>query len=87
MILCISAFSCSNLSIFIPNFVHLIFLPFFLDESGQWFFPILFLFSENQLLVLLIFTIVSFISFRSDIMISSLLLTLVFCVILFPAVT
>ena len=48
---------------------------------------ILFIFSKNQLLVLFISTIVCFIYFCSDLMISFLLLTLgFFIVVLFPVV-
>ena len=67
--------ACSNLScsfvflqwqllllFFISNSVDLSLLPFFLDESGNGL-SILFIFSKNQLLVFLIFAIVSFIYF------------------------
>ena len=53
---------CCNLSFFISNFVDLIHLLFSLDGSAK-VLSILFIFSKNQLLVLLIFTIISFISF------------------------
>ena len=55
---------CCNLSFFISNFVDLILL-FFLMSLAKGL-TILLIFSKNQLLVLLIFTIVSFISFCSD---------------------
>ena len=52
---------CYSLSCFISNVVDLILLFFlFLDESGL---SVWFIFSKNQLLVLLIFTVVPFISF------------------------
>ena len=44
------------------NFVNLIFLPLFLDDLANGL-SILFNFSKNQLLVLLIFAMVSFVSF------------------------
>ena len=69
---------CCDFSIFISNFVDLILLPFFLANG----LSILFIFSKNQLLVQLIFAIVSFVSlsFISALifMISFLLLTLGF---------
>ena len=49
-----------DFSFFISNFIDLSPLPFFLDESKG--ISILFIFSKNQLLVLLIFAIVSFVS-------------------------
>ena len=68
---------CCDFSIFISIFVDLILLPLFLDESGL---SILLIFSKNQLLVLLIFAKVSFVSFAFIstliFMISFLLLTL-----------
>ena len=57
MYLCIL---CYNLSFFISNFVDLIL--FFLMSLAKGL-SVLFIFSNNQLLVLLIFTIISFISF------------------------
>ena len=76
---------CCNRSFFIYNFADLILLSCFLDESEKRF--VNFIFSKNQLLVLLIFTIVSFIysSFISVciFMIAFLLLILGFVVVLF----
>ena len=80
MILCISVVCC-DLSILISNFIDLIFLPLFLDESGLRL-SILFILSKNQLLALLIFAMVFFVSiaFISALIfkISFLLLTLGF---------
>ena len=53
---------CCELSIFISNFIDVISLPLFLDESGYGL-SVLFILSKNQLLVLLIFAVVSFVSF------------------------
>ena len=73
---------CCNLSFFISTFVDLILL--FLLMSLAKDLSILFIFSKNQLLFLLIFTVVSFISFScisvQIFMISFLLLILgLFC--------
>ena len=54
---------CCNFSFFISNFVDLILLSFFIGESGVEGLSVLFILSKNQLLVLVIFTIVSFIYF------------------------
>ena len=56
-----SSIVCCNLSFFISNFVNLILL-FFL-KSLEKGLSIVFIFSKDQVLVLLIFTIVAFISF------------------------
>ena len=53
---------CCNVSFSISSFGDLILLSFFLDESAKGLL-ILLIFSKNQLLVLLIFTIVYLISF------------------------
>ena len=70
-----------DFSFFISNFIDLCPLPFFLNSLAKGL-SILFIFSKNQLLVLLIFAIVFFvsISFFSALvfMISFLLLTLGF---------
>ena len=55
---------CCKLSFFIPNFVDLILLYFSLMSLATCL-SVLFIFSKSQLLVLLIFTTVSFISFSS----------------------
>ena len=54
-------FSC-DFSIFISNFVDFILLPFFLMSLANGL-SILFILSKNQLLALLIFAKVSFVSF------------------------
>ena len=72
---------CYDFSVFISNFIDLSPLPLFLGESGKLFISFVSL-SKNQLLVLLIFAVVFFvsISFISPLifMISFLLLTLGF---------
>ena len=50
---------CCDFSIFISNFVDLIILPLFLDSLANGL-SILFIFSKNQILGLLIFAMVSF---------------------------
>ena len=68
---------CCDLSIFISNFTDLIFLCFLMSLANG--LTILFNFSKNQLLALLIFAMVSFVSFAFIsaliFMISFLLLT------------
>ena len=74
-------FVCYDFSIFISNCIDLILLPFFLMSLANGL-SILFIFSKNQLLALLIFAMVSFVSFSFIysliFMISFLLLTLEF---------
>ena len=74
---------CCDLSIFISDFTYFIFPPLFLDEYGNGL-SILFILSKNQLLALLIFAMVSFVSFAFIsaliFMTSFLLLTLGFCI-------
>ena len=78
---------CCNLSFFISNFVDLILLSLFFLMNLATDLSILFIFSKNQLLALLIFTIVSFFSFSFIsawiFMISFLLLILGIFVLLF----
>ena len=69
----------TNLSLLISNFVHLILLSFFLMSLAKGL-SILFIFSKSQLLVLLIFTIVSFISFP---LISALIFMISFLLLIF----
>ena len=77
---------CCNLFFFISNFVTLILFSFFLMSLVNGL-SILFIFSKNQLLVLLIFSIVSFFSFSfisaRILMISFLLLILGFFLFFF----
>ena len=53
---------CCDFSIFISNFVDLTLFPFFMLSLANGL-SILFIFSKNQLLALLIFAMVSFVSF------------------------
>ena len=53
---------CCDFYIFISNFIDLILLPFYLMSLFNDLF-ILFIFSKNKLLSLLIFAMVSFVSF------------------------
>ena len=82
---------CSDLyDFFLPANLGGFLFSFFLMSLAKGL-PILFIFSKNQILVLLIFTIVSFISFlfisAQIFMISFLLLILGFFVLLFPVVS
>ena len=69
---------CCNLSFFISNFVDFILFSFFLMSMDKGL-SILFIFSKKQLLVLLTFTIVSFIYFS---LISALIFMIYFLLLI-----